>query len=371
MSEPTLFVTRKFPPSVGGMETLAADVWATLSASGDGRDVLVAHGGSNARMPLWLPLAWWRTARAVRSGRVRYVLVGDVLLYLLLRPLLVALRVPHATMAMGKDVVWDRPAYQRVVRRVLPRAPRVLAISAATAASVVAAGAAPGRVAVVRLGVAMPELTEDGRRASAEALRARYDVPPGALVVLTLGRLVRRKGVRWFVEHVLPEVPGVVYVVAGSGPESEAVGAAVGRHDLHERVHVLGPVDDADRELLMRGADVFVQPNVRVAGDMEGFGLVAVEAAARGSLVLAADLEGLRDAVLPGETGELLPTEDVRAWAAAVAELRDDREGARARGWRYALNARSAYARDRMGAALRAELTRGDAGRDRRHPSRG
>jgi glycosyltransferase involved in cell wall biosynthesis len=344
------------------METLASDVWATLSASGDGRDLLIAHGGSNARMPLWLPGALWRTVRAVRSGRVRHVLVGDVLLYLLMRPVLVALGVRHATMAMGKDVVWDQPLYRWVVRRVLPRAPRVLAISAATAASVVDAGARPERVAVVRLGVAMPAVTEQERAAAVAELRARHGVPGDALVVLTLGRLVRRKGVPWFVEHVLPRVDGVVYLVAGSGPEREAVAAAVGRHELAGRVHLLGAVSDADRELLMRGADVFVQPNVQVAGDMEGFGLVAVEAAGRGALVLAADLEGLQDAVLPGETGELLPSGEADAWVAALGALRDDPEGTRARGSGYAANARDAYARERMGQVLRAALGLGTGG---------
>lgn len=361
MSAPTLFVTRKFPPSVGGMETLASDVWATLSASGDGRDRLVAHGGSNARMPLWLPGALWRTARAVRSGQVGHVLVGDVLLYVLMRPLLVALRVPHATMAMGKDVVWDQPVYRRVVRRVLPRAPRVLAISAATAAGVVEAGGRPDRVAVVRLGVAMPSLTDQERAAAVAGLRARYDVPDDALVALTLGRLVRRKGVPWFVAHVLPRTEGVVYLVAGAGPEREAVAAEVERHGLTGRVHLLGAVSDADRELLMRGADVFVQPNVRVAGDMEGFGLVAVEAAGRGALVVAADLEGLQDAVLPGETGDLLPSADADAWVRALGALRDDLPGTRERAARYAANARSAYARERMGRVLRAELGLGPA----------
>src|SRR6218665_1792882 len=62
-----LFVTRKFPPSVGGMETLAADVWRAL----DGADArLVAHGGSNRALPLFLARATWTKIRASRRRDV-------------------------------------------------------------------------------------------------------------------------------------------------------------------------------------------------------------------------------------------------------------------------------------------------------------
>ncbi len=337
------------------METLAADVWATLSAAGDGRDRLLAHTGSNAALPLWLPGAAVRTVVLVLRGRVQHVLVGDVLLYLLLRPVLALLRVPHATMAMGKDVVWRQPVYQRLVRRVLPRAPRVLAISSATAASVVAAGAAADRVQVIRLGVRLPAGGLDRQEARA-LLRRRYDVPADTLVLVTLGRLVRRKGVAWFAGAVLPQLPGTVHLVAGAGPDRHRLDLRAAEPDLHGRLRLLGSVPDADRELLMRGADVFVQPNVPVPGDMEGFGLVAVEAAARGALVVAADLEGLRDAVLPGETGELVPAQDADAWHAVLAGVLADRAEAEQRAQDYAVRCRATYSRERMGAALRRSL---------------
>ncbi|WP_431837322.1 glycosyltransferase family 4 protein [Cellulomonas sp. Y8] len=348
-------MTRKFPPSVGGMETLAADVWATLSESGAGEDRLVAHGGSNSRMPWWLPGAVLRLVRLVRRGEVQHVLVGDVLLYLLLRPVLVALGVPHATMAMGKDVVWRQPVYQWVVRRVLPRAPRVLAISSATAATVVAAGVPADRVEVVRLGVGIPE-GGPARQESRARLRERYGIADGTTVLVTVGRLVRRKGVAWFLDAVLPDLGGAVHLVAGSGPDAARIAQVVDERGLADRVRLLGAVSPEDRELLMRGADVFVQPNIAVPGDLEGFGLVAVEAAVRGSLVLAADLEGLRDAVLPGATGELVASGDPAAWHEVLRAVVEDPAGAERRAVAFASRCRAEYSRERMGAQLRAVL---------------
>ncbi len=131
---------------------------------------------------------------------------------------------------------------------------------------------------------------------------------------------------RWFVDTVLPELPlSVHYVIAGTGPEAQAIRDAARRHALENRVHLLGRVDDNFRENVLRGSDVFVQPNVPVDGDMEGFGLVTIEAALRGTPVLAADLEGLRDAVVTGHTGILLPPADVGAWTAEVTRLVSER----------------------------------------------
>ncbi len=349
----TVFVTRKFPPSVGGMETLAHDVWQSLETTADVPVRLIALGRSQSLLPLWLPVVMVQLVALVLGRRVDRVVVGDVLLYLLIGPLLRVLRVSHSTMAMGKDVVWTQPVYQHVLARWLPRAPQVLAISSATAAAVTAVGVPAERVQVVRLGVALPEDDPTARADRAAALHRSLGLADGTVVLLTLGRLVRRKGVEWFVRTVLPELPAsVVYVVAGHGPDAERIAEAVRLGGQGERVHMLGAVSEADREALMSGADVFVQPNIPVPGDMEGFGLVAVEAAMRGALVVAADLEGLRDAVVPGETGLVVTAQDGAAWTERLAALADDPTGRAAQAEEFRLRCRELYSRSRMGRDL-------------------
>jgi glycosyltransferase involved in cell wall biosynthesis len=138
-----------------------------------------------------------------------------------------------------------------------------------------------------------------------------------ALVIGTVGRLVPRKGVAWFIEHVLPLLPAdTTYLVAGHGDE-------VGRiRDLAlaspGSVVLLGQTSDDIKHLVYRACDVFVMPNRKVAGDMEGFGLVALEAGANGTPVVASSLDGIRDAVLNGETGLLVDPQDPAAFAEAI-----------------------------------------------------
>jgi phosphatidylinositol alpha-1,6-mannosyltransferase len=338
-----VFFTRKFPPSVGGMETLAAGVWRSLVRARPA-SVLIAHGGANSRLPLWLPGALGRLLWLVLRRRVSFVLTGDALAFAIVSPFLRLLRVPHATMVMGLDITYSNPAYKALVLPPLRRASSVLAISAATASSAVAVGVPESRVTVIRLGVEVPAMAS--RVEARAALLAHLGLSSDARVLLTLGRLVPRKGALWFAREVLPLLDSSVhYVVAGDGPSRAALEAVGGN------VHLLGRIDDDLRETVLRGADVFVQPNVAVPGDMEGFGLVTIEAALRGTPVVAADLEGLKDAVVHGETGLLLPSGDAALWASEVTRLLAD-PSLDALGLRFQAAAGNLYGETAMGDAL-------------------
>lgn len=358
MPAPTLvFVTRKFPPAVGGMETLSESVWRCLRAQAPG-SALVANGRGNRWLPWFLPRALWRVLLLGARRPRPVVLCGDALTYAVLAPLLRILRMPCATMVMGLDITHENRLYRQIVWPRLRAADRVLAISRATADAAVDAGVPRDRVSVVRLGVQAPS-PEPGQRAAARTeLQARLALDGEPTVLVTLGRVVRRKGSRWFTEEVVPSLPPEVhYVVAGSGPDIPAIEEAVGRLGLQDRVHLLGAVSDHERDVLMMGCNAFVQPNIRVPGDMEGFGLVAIEAAMRGTLVVASDLEGLADAVLDGETGVLLPPHDPAAWIDRLRSLCADTAAMDALGAACAAAARERYDEAAMGRQILEQLT--------------
>lgn len=339
-----LFVTRKFPPSTGGMETLSTAIWQALSGAVPD-STLVAYGGPNAGLPRWLPGALGRVRGELTAG-VDHLVVGDALLTALLQPVLASLsarRRPRVTsLVMGLDLTWARPGYRPVVRRALARSDAIVAISAATAQTARHLGLPAERVHVLPLGIDIAAVPVTDRRIARVALQQAY--APGGRLLATVGRLVERKGVAWFVRTVLPSLGSDVhYLVAGAGPQESVIRAAAAAAGVSERVHLLGLIDEPLRDRLLAGADAFVQPNLLVPGDMEGFGLVVVEAAGRGTPVLAADLEGLADAVSDGVTGTLVTPADATAWTAATR----------------ALLALSPQERDRLGAK------RGAASRDR------
>ena len=356
MSRRPVFLTRKFPPSVGGMETLAAGVWRAVHRNRPDA-ILIAYGGANRGLPWWIPTALVRLTSILLRRRAELVLTGDALMYAVAHPLLRLFRVRHATMIMGLDVTYQNRLYRAVVLPALRRAENVVAISEATAEQARGLGVPADRLTVLRLGVDAPDISAKERDAASADLRQRLALGDRDAVLLTLGRLVPRKGAAWFVEQVLPRLPGHVhYVLAGDGPDADRIESLARTAHVGHRLHLLGRVSDADREMVMRGADLFIQPNVKVPGDMEGFGLVTIEAAMRGTPVVAADLEGIKDAVIDGTTGDLVASGDADAWIRRLDELLADRAALRDLGAVYGGQARTLYGEEQMGDALWATL---------------
>src|SRR5690606_29098600 len=130
--------------------------------------------------------------------------------------------------------------------------------------------------------------------------------------------LIARKGVFWFVEKALPEIikkrKDVAYLVSGSGPDQDAIAQTIEKHGLKNYVFLLGRTSDETLSNLYNVADAFIMPNIRVKGDLEGFGLVALEAASCGTPVVASNIEGIKDAIMDGKNGFLVKDKDTHAY---------------------------------------------------------
>ncbi|MGH8081524.1 MAG: glycosyltransferase family 4 protein, partial [Lysobacter sp.] len=144
------------------------------------------------------------------------------------------------------------------------------------------------------------------------------------------------KGALWFVQKVMPRLHSanarIELDVVGDGPERAEIEAAVKRASIGSVVHLWGDLDESGKAERLARCDLVLMPNRQVDGDPEGFGLVALEAAASERYVLAADLEGLRDAIGDPRIGSLLPTENADAWFEAIRALLADPAGLRAKG---------------------------------------
>jgi glycosyltransferase involved in cell wall biosynthesis len=167
----------------------------------------------------------------------------------------------------------------------------------------------------------------------AQVVRARYQIPPGALVIGFVGRIVRDKGLIELSESwraLREECPSLQLLVVGPVESQDPIPADVEatlRSD--PRIHLAGMVHDMPS--IYRALDVLVLPTYR-----EGFPASLLEAAAMEVPVIATRIPGCVDAVCDGETGLLVPVRDVEALTAAIrmyvgdAELRR-RHGAKGR----------------------------------------
>lgn len=233
--------------------------------------------------------------------------------------------VPYVVYVHGEELTTlGRTAVAGLVRKVLSRAEAVFVNSRFTWGQVRAFGVPEAKVHLVRPGVDTVRFRPtDGTR-----LRARYGVR-GQSVLLTVGRLVPRKGqdtVIRILAEVARRVP-VVYWVAGEGTEAERrrLERLAQECGVHHLVRFLGPVPDRELPALYAACDVFVMLNrTTPEGDVEGFGMVFLEAGACGRPVVAGASGGAVEAVRHGVTGYLVPEGDEEGAVRAILGLLQD-----------------------------------------------
>jgi phosphatidylinositol alpha-1,6-mannosyltransferase len=343
-----LLITGDYPPRPGGQARYLRDLWSGLSASratvlaphvpgrgepdrGTGPEVVRVHlplgNGLGARLARTVAL----TSRALshaRRTKVAAVHAGQIMAGG--TAALACHRVlgcPYTLVAHGADLMEfaHHPLAGPLAARIVRRADRVVANSRYTAGEVVRLGADPARVRVVHPVV-------DAERFAAEraaaTIRARYGLA-GQTVLLTVARLVRRKGhdtVLDALEIVRREFPDIHYLIVGDGPARAELGRTVRRLGLHDRVTFAGFVPDEELPGCYAAADLFVMVSreLPAKGDVEGFGIVYLEASAAGRPVVAGRSGGVSDAVEDGVSGLLVDPEDPRAVAEAMARLLRD-----------------------------------------------
>jgi glycosyltransferase involved in cell wall biosynthesis len=206
-------------------------------------------------------------------------------------------------MAKSKAGAW-------FTRSVLNGSDQVTALSHALKDAAVQAGAKPEKIAIVPNGVDIQRFTPP-----AEDERGQSSEPP---IILFTGFLIKRKGVRYLLEALALLPPNLLpyrAVIVGEGPEEDALRQQVATLGLGGRVEFAGFQPQAVVSEWMRQARLFVLPSLE-----EGQGVVLLEALASGTPVVASDVDGMRDVVIP-EVGYRVAAADPAALAAALEQL--------------------------------------------------
>lgn len=268
----------------------------------------------------------------------------------------------------GLDIVVAHPLYRLFWLPALRRIDRVIANSRATAKLAEDAGVDHARIGIVHPGVALPDADPDPQVAA--GFRSKHGLG-GRPLLLSVGRLSARKGLREFAAQVLPHVvalrPEVTLLIIGDVPaqalhaESQtpaSIQAAAEAAGVGGNLRFLGKVPEHELVAVYQAADVHVFPVLDIPGDPEGFGMVAIEAAAQGLPTVAYATGGVVDAVGEGESGHLVESGDASGFAGAVLRVLESPPAPeRARAFA------KQFDWDHFGASLWVQLSRRDAGR--------
>lgn len=337
---PLLLGVEWYTDNPGGLHRYLADLLAALRATGVPANAVVLGPAADAPVGVAaattagrsLPRRLWSYAAAARRAGVDAdVLDAHFALFALapvtigrLRrlPLVVHFQGPWAdeSRSDGRRGGAATTARRLVERAVYRRAREIVVLSGAFKRVIVEDyGVAPWRVTVLPPGVDTARFSP-GDRAPA---RARLGLGPDATVVVAVRRLVPRMGVDVLLEawaRVSAGRPAAVLLVVGDGAERPALEAMAGRLGVAGSVRFLGIVDETTLVSCYRSCDLAVVPSV----ELEGFGLVVLEALACGTPVLATDVGGLPEALAPLDPGLVVAAGDARALAERLDHLLDD-----------------------------------------------
>jgi phosphatidylinositol alpha-1,6-mannosyltransferase len=233
----------------------------------------------------------------------------------------------------GLDLTAQHPVYRRLWIPALRRIQRIIANSRATAALAAQVGIESTRIQVLHPGVALPDATFDAGEIA--RFRQKYNLG-GSSLLLSIGRLSRRKGLLEFVQQALPSIVAkrtdVMLLIVGDAPHDALNAQSQTRQDIRLAaakagvegyVVFLGKISDQELASAFRACDVHVFPIREIPNDPEGFGMVAVEAAAHGVPTVAFAAGGVIDAVSEGRSGRLVPPGDYSAFAQSVLNTLD------------------------------------------------
>jgi phosphatidylinositol alpha-1,6-mannosyltransferase len=332
-----IVITRNLPPLVGGMERLNwhildelsqhLEVYTVCPEESTPFNPVNTHSTGIRLRPLWyfLMAASWKALQLARRVKPNFILAGSGLT----APMaLIAARITGArsiAYVHGLDVAVKHPLYKLLWVPAICRLDRVIANSNHTAEQLKKIGVNSSRIGIVNPGVSIPEYSQ---RESENNFRKKFNLGDGP-ILLSIGRLTTRKGLLEFVKYSLPiiikEKPHAMLVVIGDTPSDSLYAKTQTQADIQKEADIqgvgnniffLGKITDMNTlSNAYLSATVHIFPVREIPGDPEGFGMVAIEAAAHGIPTVAFATGGIVDAVQDGKSGFLVESNNYQKLA--------------------------------------------------------
>jgi phosphatidyl-myo-inositol dimannoside synthase len=347
----TLIVTNDFPPRRGGIQSFVHELALRLdpgqltvyAPKWDGDAAFdAAQPFEVVRHPTSLmiggPSVRRRAAELARSRKAEVVIYGASAPLGLITPVLRKAGVRRAiAITHGHEAGWAAlPVARQLLRRIGDETDVMTYLGEYFRVRVAGALSPQAAARMARLHPGVDAGTFRPDQAARRVIRDRHGLGDRPVVVC-VSRLVARKGQDTLLKAwpaVIEKVPDAVLLIAGRGPYAKTLRQLAERAGVAGSVIFTGPVPQDELAAHYAAGDVFSMPcRTRRGGlDVEGLGIVYLEASATGLPVVGGDSGGAPDAILEGETGYVVGGRDVRALSERLTALLQDPAGAKAMG---------------------------------------
>lgn len=346
-----LFITHKFPPSIGGMQKQSYELINGMSKKC--KTYLIAHGPFESKLLFFLKLRS-RVKKMLRNHPdINVIHCNDGVMAAFVSLFAYFPGLKYSVTFHGLDLVHPSRIYQKYILPRMQNFNAVFCVSQYTANQCMERGFLSDKIHVIPNGVDFTLADQTRQHNFLQQLEDKYSVSlTGKRILLSVGRAVKRKGFSWFAKNVLPQLDNdTVYVVAGPIAQPNSLYARILKvlpnniskslnlflgyptdskaiHDLKimvdSRVIQLSGLAFEEIIQLYHHAELMLMPNIPVEGDMEGFGLVALEANLCGCPVIASRLEGITSAVIDGKNGWLMTPCNSKEWVDSIKKALDN-----------------------------------------------
>ena len=325
-----LLITMEYPPDRGGVGNYYFNLVKNLY--GHQIEVLKADRSSFYKFfwPKWLKL-YFKVKQQVKKNKPDLIWVGQVLpigtvAYLIEK----FFKIPYFVSTHGMDIMLPQRSArkEKLMMKILEQAKFLTANSQFTRNQMVKLGISEDKVEVIYPAGHIKQTNEVGNKERVERLKKSLKLE-GKKVLLTVGRLVERKGQDLVIKalpRLLENLPDLVYLIIGSGPYRKNLESEVNDLKLNQKVIFVSNASDEDLGAYYQLADAFVMPTRDVEGDIEGFGIVYLEAMSFGLPVVAGRSGGVPEVVIDGQTGLLVNPTNISDISQKIFEVLADIE---------------------------------------------
>lgn len=326
-----LYISHLHPPkgkplkSIGGMQNVSMQFVDAIRRRKDVEiDTIIMQASwrfISVKTFFFLLSLLWRIPSKIKKGKPDIVLFSSMVTAGVLPLLFKKPDVPFVTINHGQDVTLPFTPYQWYVPSVFKKLDGVISVSTATRNASIHRGMDPDKGVALSNGFDMQALKqlpekEEARRMIAKEFSLNLS---GKKLLLSVGRQVKRKGHEWFLKEAFDKIESdIIYLIVGDGPEHENILKARENSDQKEKIVIVGKQPKSMLDACYSAADLFIMPNIPVDGDMEGFGIVLLEANRANVPAIAADLEGIKDVIEQGVNGYRIPHREADQFAQKI-----------------------------------------------------
>jgi len=326
-----LLITLEYPPQIGGV----ANYYANLIGSFPVGQIKILTNDTYKLVakkwlwPKWL-IAFCSIYRYVKKEKIEVLLIGQVLPLGTVAWILNKLfNLPYFVFTHALDITHPQ-TYRRkkwLLSKILESAEQIITVSEFTRQEIkkIIHGPNQHRITIISPG---PNITPERYPHNPAFINLKEYV--NRQILLSVGRLVERKGHDQVIKalpHIVKHNPNIIYVVVGQGIYLDKLQRLAKDLAVEQYVHFVGPLTNIQLAAMYRRATLFVMPSRELSNrDVEGFGIVYLEANSFYKPVIAGQSGGIQDAVIDGVTGFVVDPLDTQMLAKAILKILDHPE---------------------------------------------